>query len=178
MLQLDGLQRAAPDELQPAIEELQDAARAGVEDVREIARGLRPQALDEFGLRSALISLCAQVSDRAGMRVRPRLSSQLPALAPELDLAIYRVAQESLTNVARHAGADNVTLELDASAATVTLRVRDDGRGITDREAADRSVGLGGMHERALLAGGTLTIRRCEPGGTEVRLEVPARAAT
>ena len=142
--------------------------------MREIARGLRPQALDEFGLRSALISLAAHVADRSGMRVRPRLAPQLPALAPELDLAIYRVAQESLTNVARHAGAREVTLALEAGDGTVTLRVADDGRGITDREAAGRSMGLGGMHERALLVGGTLSVRRRETGGTEVRLDVPA----
>ena len=123
VLQLEGLQRAAPATLQPAIEELQEATRAGVEDVREIARGLRPQALDELGLRSALISLAAQASDRGGLRVRPRLAPQLPALAPELDLAIYRVAQESLTNVARHAGARKVTLALEADDGTVTLRV-------------------------------------------------------
>jgi two-component system, NarL family, sensor histidine kinase UhpB len=93
VLQLEGLQRSAPAGLHEAIAELQESARAGVEDVREIARGLRPQALDEFGLRSALISLASHVSDRSGLRVRPRLAPHLPALAPEQDLAIYRVAQ-------------------------------------------------------------------------------------
>ena len=175
VLQLEGLQRAAPAELQPAIGELQEATRAGVEDVREIARGLRPQALDELGLRSALVALAAQASDRGGLRVRPQLAP-LPALAPELELAVFRVAQESLTNVARHAGARNVTLALAAAGDTVTLRVRDDGRGITDREASGRSMGLGGMHERALLVGGALSVARHAEGGTEVRLDVPARA--
>ena len=176
VLQLEGLQHAAPPGLQPAIRELQETTRAGVEDVREIARGLRPQALDELGLRSALVSLASQASDRGGVRVRPQLGS-LPALAPELDLAIFRVAQESLTNVARHAGARSVTLALEAAAGTVTLRVRDDGRGITDREAAGRGMGLGGMHERALLVGGALSVGRHPEGGTEVRLDVPVRAA-
>jgi two-component system sensor histidine kinase UhpB len=171
MLQLEALQRTAPAELQPSIEELREAARDGVEDVREIVRGLRPQALDELGLRSALMSLAAQASDRGGPRVRPRLGP-LPALPPEVDLAIFRIAQESLTNVARHAGARNVSLELDARDATVTLRVRDDGRGI-DADPGRRSTGLGGMHERARLVGGVLLVSRRPEGGTEVRLDVP-----
>ena len=74
MLQLEGVQRAAPAELQPPIEALREATRASVEDVREIARGLRPHALDELGLRSALVSLAAHASDRGGPRVRPRLA--------------------------------------------------------------------------------------------------------
>ena len=175
MLQLEGVQRAAPAALQPSIEELREAARAGVEEVREIARGLRPQALDELGLRSALMSLAAQASDRGGPRVRPRLAP-IPALPPELDLAIFRIAQESLTNVARHADARNVSLDLAVERTTLTLRVRDDGRGITADEAARRSMGLGGMHERALLVGGTLSVARCTEGGTEVRLVVPLAA--
>jgi two-component system sensor histidine kinase UhpB len=144
VLQLEGLQRAAPPALQAAIVEIQETARAGVEDVREIARGLRPQALDEFGLRSALISLASQVADRTGLRVRPRLEPGLPVLAREHELAIFRVAQESLTNVARHAEARNVSLALNLDDATVVLIVRDDGRGITEREAAGRRMGLGG----------------------------------
>jgi len=173
VLQLEGLQRTVPPAFQEAIVEIQESARAGVEDVREIARGLRPQALDEFGLRSALISLASQVADRTGLRVRPRLQAGLPVLAREQELAIFRVAQESLTNVARHADARNVCLALNLEDAAVVLLVRDDGRGITEREAAARRMGLGGMHERALLVGGQLTVRRCDHGGTEVRLAVP-----
>ena len=173
VLQLEGLQRAAPAALQQPIVEIQESARAGVEDVREIARGLRPQALDEFGLRSALISLASQVADRTGLRVRPLLAAGLPALTREQELAIFRVAQESLTNVARHAEARDVSLALDLDDAAVVLIVRDDGRGITRREVASRRMGLGGMHERALLVGGELTVRRCDHGGTEVRLAVP-----
>ena len=79
VLQLEALQRSAPDGLQAAILEAQETARSGVEDMREIARGLRPQALDEFGLRSALVSLSSQVSDRSGVRVHPRLERQASA---------------------------------------------------------------------------------------------------
>jgi two-component system sensor histidine kinase UhpB len=121
------------------------------------------------------VSLAAQAADRGGFRVRPRLAP-IPTLPPELDLAIFRIAQESLTNVARHAGARNVSLDLAIERTTLTLRVRDDGRGITAEGAAGRRMGLGGMHERALLVGGRLSVAQCAEGGTEVRLVVPLAA--
>jgi two-component system sensor histidine kinase UhpB len=96
-------------------------------------------------------------------------------LAPEQELAIYRVAQEGLTNVARHAGASEAQLALESVDGMVTLSVRDDGRGITEEEAAADGVGLGGMRERALLVGGRLLVSGRPSGGTEVRLEVPTR---
>jgi two-component system, NarL family, sensor histidine kinase UhpB len=173
VLQLEGLQRAVPAELEEPVALLQETAREGVEEVREIARGLRPQALDDFGLRSALISLASGFADRTGLRVRPHLDADLPALVPEQDLALYRVAQESLTNVARHAQARRVELALERTNGGVVLQVRDDGLGIGEAEAAGASVGLGGMRERALLVGGRLSVRCCHDGGTEVRLEVP-----
>ncbi|HYI17713.1 MAG TPA: sensor histidine kinase [Solirubrobacteraceae bacterium] len=177
VLQLQALQRRAPAELQGAIAEAQETARGGVEDMREIARGLRPGALDEFGLRSALATLASQVTDRAGARVRPRLDDDLPALAPEQDLAIYRIAQESLTNVARHARAVNVELTLVRTAAgEIELRVRDDGHGIGPEQAARGGSGLAGMRERALLIGGRISIAALPGGGTEVRLVVPPAA--
>lgn len=178
VLQLEALQRTAPETVQAAIVQAQETARSGVEDMREIARGLRPQALDEFGLRSALVSLASQVSDRSGVHVRPRLTERLPALAHEHDLAIYRVAQESLTNVARHANARHVELSLATTdAGDVELRVRDDGRGIAVHEANGAGTGLAGMRERALLIGARLIIAAREDGGTEVRLIVPTGEA-
>ena len=178
VLQLEALQRMAPDALHDAIVDAQETARAGVEDMRELARGLRPQALDEFGLRSALVSLATQFSDRTSVRVRPQFGDKLPTLSHEQDLAIYRVAQESLTNVARHAGARHAELSLAANdAGYVELRVRDDGRGIAAREmngADGPGTGLAGMRERALLVGGRLSLRAHEEGGTEITLTVPA----
>jgi two-component system sensor histidine kinase UhpB len=178
VLQLEALQRAAPAALQEAIIEAQETARGGVEDMREIARGLRPPALDEFGLRSALVSLAAQVTDRSGVHVRPQLTEKLPGLAPEQDLTIYRVAQESLTNVARHADARTVDLSLSATAGgDVMLRVRDDGHGIAGHEANGSGTGIAGMRERALLIGGRLAVSASPGGGTEVNLTVPVGGA-
>jgi two-component system, NarL family, sensor histidine kinase UhpB len=175
MLQLEGIHRAAPPELGEAVAQLQETAREGVEEVREIARGLRPQALDEFGLRSALATLAAGFEERTRVRTRVRVAPDLPALASEQDLAVYRVAQESLTNVARHAGARSVELSLSRVVGGVLLRVADDGRGITPEQAAGDSSGVGGMRERALLIGGSLGIRALRDGGTEVTLALPVK---
>ena len=177
VLQLDGLRRAAPPELDAAVSGVQELARESAEELRDIARGLRPQALDDFGLRSALITLATGFAEHSGLRVRHELAAQLPALAPEQDLAIYRVAQEGLTNVARHAEATGVLLTLDASDGHVVLRVRDDGRGI-DFGAAHNAGGLGGMRERAMLIGGRLAVTRVRPSGTEIVLEVPVEGRT
>ena len=177
VLQLEGVHRAAPPELRDPIGQVQESAREAVEEVREIARGLRPQALDEFGLRSALISLASLVSDRSGLRVRHRLAPDLPALSPEQDLVVYRIAQESLTNVVRHAQAESAELALERCDGGVVLRLRDDGRGITDADVSGSGVGLAGMRERALLIGGRLAVGRSPSGGTEVRLDVPLRGA-
>jgi two-component system sensor histidine kinase UhpB len=165
VLQLEGLSRAAPRELREPIAQVQEAAREGMEEVREIARGLRPAVLDEFGLRSALITLTAGFAERSDVHVRHRLAADLPEPAPEQELAIYRVAQESLTNVGRHANAADVLLERNAR----------DGRGF-DEPASSESGGVAGMRERALLIGARLTVGRREPSGTEVVLEVPVGA--
>ena len=102
VLALEEIHRRAPADLGEDLAEVQEAARAGVEQVREIARGLRPGALEELGLRSALTTLANSFT---GLRVRHSLPPDLPVLSPDQDLAVYRVAQESLTNVARHARA-------------------------------------------------------------------------
>jgi two-component system sensor histidine kinase UhpB len=177
VLQLDGLARTAPPEFQGAVTQVQEAARQSAEEVRDIARGLRPQALDEFGLRSALITLAAGFAEHSGLQVRHEVAADLPALAPEQDLAIYRVAQEGLTNVARHAEATGVLLALEARNREVVLSVRDDGRGI-EAQAAHNAGGLGGMRERAMLIGGRLVVARLRPYGTEIRLELPVEPRT
>ncbi len=112
VLALEGIHRRAPEGLHDDLADVQEAARAGVEQVREIARGLRPGPLEELGLRSALTTLATSFGGRTGLRVRHTLAADLPVLSAEQDLAVYRVAQESLTNVARHARAQTAELEL------------------------------------------------------------------
>jgi two-component system sensor histidine kinase UhpB len=172
VLLLEGLALEAPGPMRPSIELVQEAGRSAVEKTRDIARGLRPQVLDEFGLRSALMTLAAGFAERTGLRVRHELADDVAPLAPEHDLAIYRTAQESLTNVARHAEATAVTISLRSENGAVVLSVRDDGRGVAE-EALHGAGGVGGLRERAMLIGGRLDVARGRLGGTEVRLEVP-----
>jgi two-component system, NarL family, sensor histidine kinase UhpB len=140
--------------------------------VRRIARELRPEALDDLGLVNALIALSTRIGAHGGPRVRRDLQAQLPALSPDVELVIYRVAQESLTNALRHSGASEVTVSLRADAEDVTLAVTDDGEGLPAELPRDSS-GIAGMRERALLVGGMLSLASVPGQGTEVRLTIP-----
>jgi two-component system, NarL family, sensor histidine kinase UhpB len=155
---------------------LADDIRNSLDDVRRIARELRPEALDDLGLVNALITLCSHVGAQGGPRVERQLQAGLPALSPDVELVVYRVAQESLTNVVRHARAKRATVSLNAEDGAVVLRVRDDGRGLPP-ELPKGTSGVGGMRERALLVGGKLTISSEPDRGTEVTLEVPGGEA-
>jgi two-component system sensor histidine kinase UhpB len=116
------------------------------------------------------------LQNKPASRSRRRFAPELPPLSDEAELTIYRVAQESLTNVARHAHAGRVQVILDRGAGSVVLRVVDDGRGFEQAESVNGHGGLRGMRERAVLAGGALAIKPGLNGGVEVRLEVPAGA--
>jgi two-component system sensor histidine kinase UhpB len=166
------LEHAARDTGAPEVAEAREGARAALKDVREIARRLRPEALDDLGLGSALAALTVDVSRRTRLRVERRVAPGLPALAAEEELVIYRVAQEALTNVARHSGAKTARVELRADDGHVELVVHDDGSGF-DPTAAEGS-GLLGMRERAVLVGATLAIETGVSGGTTIRLRLGA----
>ncbi len=162
----------APADLQQDVLLVQEAARAGLDEVRQVARRLRPGVLDDLGLVSALTSLVTEHAQLTGAEVCRRLSPDLPSLGPDAELVVYRVAQEALTNVARHAAAGRVCVDLAPTFAgdAVQLRVLDDGRGLGDsREGA----GIRGMRERAMLIAATLTVGPHPEGGTELRLLVP-----
>ena len=149
-----------------------EAVRRSLEDVRRIARELRPEVLDDLGLQSALRSLCTATAAHNGLSVERDLERGGAAVSPEVELVVYRVAQESLTNVMRHAEASEVLVALHHVDGALRLVVRDDGRGLpAEREAS--GAGIAGMQERALHIGARLTISSDPSGGTEVRLDVP-----
>jgi two-component system sensor histidine kinase UhpB len=161
----------APAEIRDELAETQETVRSGLDEVRSIARRLRPDALEDLGLNSALAALCSEFTQAAGITVVKHIASQVDRLPPDIELVCYRVAQESLTNVARHAGADKVWLDLHTTPHWLTLRIADDGKGGVTREGA----GINGMRERALLVNADLTITSPRGEGTEVRLNIPLR---
>jgi two-component system sensor histidine kinase UhpB len=171
LLQLGQVKRRAPAELEDDLDAAQETVRTNLDELRRIAHRLRPEALDELGLVSALAGFSERLGEQAGLRVTRRLERDLAPLDYERELVIYRIAQEALTNVVRHAQAGEVELSLAGTTEGLTLRVLDDGRGLVD--APGPASGIRGMYERALLIEADLHVGERPQGGTEVRLEVP-----
>jgi two-component system, NarL family, sensor histidine kinase UhpB len=157
------------------LDQASQAVRRALDEVRRISSELRPEMLEQLGLVSALTELATTFARVSGVRVERQFDRSLPKLAPDTELAVYRIAQESLTNVARHAHASRVTLALERGYDSVVLRVVDDGRGF--HGVPEEHGGLRSMRERALLVDGALAIKDGARGGVEVRLEVPAAPA-
>ncbi|MFD8273608.1 HAMP domain-containing sensor histidine kinase [Streptomyces flaveolus] len=171
------LGRAADDADQPLRDELhqaQEITRESLDEVRRLVRRLRPGVLDDLGLISALTSLTHDFATHTGLRVTRRFEADLPALDHETELVLYRVAQESLTNAARHADAERLEVSLGRADGAVVLTISDDGRGI---EAACEGAGIRGMRERALLIGAALDITSAPGTGTRIRLAAPVPAS-
>jgi two-component system, NarL family, sensor histidine kinase UhpB len=171
LLQIEGLATEVPDDVRDEVEELRETARTGAEDVRRIAQRLRPEALDELGLHSALLALTAGFADHAKVATERQIARDLP-LNKEEELVVYRVAQEALTNIARHARARHAELLLGEEDGSVVLRVDDDGAGAKPSELMS-SYGIRGMRERAMLIGGTLSVESDPGQGTHVVLRIP-----
>ncbi|MFF7104080.1 MULTISPECIES: HAMP domain-containing sensor histidine kinase [Streptomyces] len=167
------LKKAADEADEPLRGELQQAqeiTRESLDEVRRLVRRLRPGVLEDLGLVSALTSLATEFATHTGLRVSRSFDADLPELDPESELVLYRVAQEALTNAARHAEATKVEMSLKHTGGTVTLTVKDDGRGTG---VAREGAGIRGMRERALLVGAALDIASEPRAGTQVRLAVP-----
>jgi two-component system sensor histidine kinase UhpB len=171
LLQLARVRKHAGPELEEEVAAATETVRSNLDDLRRIAQRLRPQALDELGLTSALSQFSARLSAQVGLPIDAHLDSQLPALTREEELVIYRVAQEALTNVVRHARATQSELTLERGPDRLTLRVADNGRGLDGDSAM--SGGIRGMHERAALIHADLSVAPRQGGGTEVILHVP-----
>jgi two-component system sensor histidine kinase UhpB len=172
LLQLKRVADRAPGELREEVSQAQEATRAGLDEIRRIARRLRPGVLEELGLVSALRSLATEFTTH-GLTVRHHVPGDLPPLTEESELVVYRVAQEGLTNTARHAGADRAEVRLRPVADGVELLVRDNGKGLG---AAQEGAGIRGMRERALLVGADLCLAPGPEDGTDVRLHIPVAA--
>lgn len=176
LLQIDALAEADSGSRRRRADETKDAIRRALDEVRRISHELRPELLEHLGLVSALTELSRTFADQSGIHVQRRFAAELPRLSDEAELTIYRVTQEGLTNIARHADASNVELTLEPGPDSVILRVVDDGRGIAEEALLNGHGGLRGMRERAVLVGGAFAVKPGRATGVEIRLEVPAEA--
>lgn len=163
----------APEPIAGRIADARISMLATVDDVRRVARQLRPDLLDDLGLAAALTTLCQRMEESTGMRIARELPRETAPLSPEVETVLYRVAQESLTNAARHSGASHVQLTLVVDGAgAIQLSIVDNGIGFPSKITSNG--GIRGMRERTLLIGGTLEVNPADPGGARVTLQVPA----
>jgi signal transduction histidine kinase len=149
---------------------LKEQARSAVADIRRLVYDLRPPTLDELGLVGAIRETAVQY-DYDSLRVAIHAPERLDDLTAAVEVAAYRIAQEALTNVARHARATECTVSLAVEAGALHLEVRDDGRGLPQERSA--GVGLASMHERAEELGGEFCVESSPEGGTAVWVRLP-----
>jgi two-component system sensor histidine kinase UhpB len=171
VLQLGRVARDVDTPSREGVLEAQETARGSLEEVRRIARMLRPEALDDLGLPSALRVLGERVAEHSELEVDVRVPPGLPDFSGDAELVLYRVAQEALTNVARHSGAKRAQVRLELIGGRPTLEIDDDGSGFP--RGAEEGGGVRGMRERAVLIGATLRLGQSPLGGARVTLELP-----
>jgi len=181
LLRLEALAQETPPERAPELLELKRLVNQAMDELLNLARQLRPSALDDHGLLAALETQLKRFSARSGIEARLDTSGDPDTLADVVQTAIYRVTQEALTNVTRHAGATAVELVVAEDEGGVELRISDDGRGFdpavlphVNSLTPGRGLGLIGMAERARLVGGELDVRSAPGGGTTITLRVPS----
>jgi two-component system sensor histidine kinase UhpB len=179
LLRLEALAQETPPERADEVAELKRLVNQAMEELLTLARQLRPSALDDHGLVPAVEAQLKRFSARTGIEVRMSTEGDPNELPEVMQTAIFRVTQEALANVARHAGATIVEVDLDEEDGHAELRVRDDGAGFdpgaiprAGSEGPGAGLGLGGMAERARLVGGELDVRSAPGGGTSVTLRV------
>jgi signal transduction histidine kinase len=167
------------DDLKENLLNLQSLVSQTIDQMRDLSYSLRPPALEEFGLGAAINSLADEISAQAGIRVKlkNRLEKKLPR---NLEMVLYRIVQEGLTNVIRHANATHVMIELEPREKHIHLKLKDDGQGFDPAKAAPKTdkqhLGLISMHERAELIGGKLDMYSKEGSGTTIEVNVPLSA--
>jgi two-component system sensor histidine kinase UhpB len=179
-LRLSAAAQDAPADLRRELRQTKDLVDRAMDELLNLARELRPTALDDHGLIPALRSQVADFSDRTGIQAEFHRHGHVPELSDEEQLVIYRVTQESLSNVVQHSGAQRVDVDLSFTGATV-LKIADDGGGFNARPGRNGrlrgrpgGLGLSGMRERALLVGGSLNVFSAPGDGTTIELTMGA----
>jgi signal transduction histidine kinase len=165
------------DELRRRVADASELVDATIATVQKLAAELRPGVLDKLGLGPALQYEARRFQENTGIACETLLSAKPPELSPDKVTALFRIFQECLTNVVRHAHATQVTADLLVEETDVVLRVQDNGQGIQDADLANpHSLGLAGMRERAAHLGGQVLIQRRAEGGTIVAARIPLAA--
>lgn len=178
-LRLAATAEHAPPEFAEELKETQRVANQAMQELLGLARELRPSALDDHGLLPALRTQVRLFGERWGIPAHFAADGSRPLLGEFEQLVVYRVVQEALSNIARHAHAENVKVTvMGCNTAQIRVSIVDDGVGLSPDRVRDGGSGLVGMRERALLAGGRLEIGPTPGGGTTVELTVRARGAS
>ena len=160
-------------------EEIFKALDAALQSVKKICTDLRPAILDDLGLLAAIEWQLGQFGRKTGIRCKIETKSREPVVPQDVATGIFRIFQETLTNIARHAEAANVRVRFQANEKDILLTVSDDGKGIDPkRSAVSKSLGILGMAERAQALGGTLVVHPAKPRGTRVELSIPLERRT
>lgn len=177
LLGLRSIEDAVGDqpEARESLHSLRELVVETLHDVRRLAVELRPKALDDFGLVPALERLAETISEQTEIDVQVQAALGPNRLPAEVESALYRIVQEALTNVVKHAQARTVSVVLTRNADRIVAVVEDDGQGFDPSEARDDGLGLLGMQERIALLQGRVTVESREQGGTMVAVEVPVR---
>jgi signal transduction histidine kinase len=174
LLGLKPLERtAATEEDRAAVASLRELVVSTLQDVRRLAVELRPSTLDDFGLSTAVERLAETFRDNTGMRVDVDAQLGDVRLPAEVETALYRIVQEALANIVKHAEATRVSILLTRKESSVAAVVEDDGKGFDKSETGDDVLGLVGMRERVGLVGGRLVIESAKGSGTTIAAEVP-----
>ncbi len=176
LLRLEAARVKAPVELAHELAETKALANQAMEELLMLARQLRPTALDDLGLNAALAGHVKELGRRGKVNSTFESSGDFSGLPTDVQLVVYRVAQEAMSNAAQHSGAERVDVKLARQGDRVELTVADDGSGFTFDQAT-RGLGIAGMRERALLVGGDMQVESRLDSGTRVRLTVPLEPA-
>jgi signal transduction histidine kinase len=160
------------EEMRAAASDLRELVVATLQDVRRLAVQLRPKALDDFGLAAALERLAQTFSETTGMHVELETQLGVERLPAEVETTLYRIVQEALTNIVKHAEATRVSILLVRKATTATVVIEDDGRGFDTEDVRAEGLGLIGMRERIELHEGRLTVESTPTSGTTLVAEV------
>lgn len=177
-LQLGALAEGMDDGSRAGLERARELVGEGIRSVRRVTRNLRPVALDDLGLTAAVRALVRDFSANQTIDAKFEAPAALPRLDPDLELTLYRAAQEGLANTVRHAQATQVTIRITSTEQSITLQVDDNGQGFPDDVLAGRtsgSSGIAGMRERGLSRGGILTLSNREEGGASLSLTLTSR---